>query len=490
MVSPQAFVHDWFCLYDGQVTLHGRLEDPFLLDSRGRCGCPASGAFVEVDKFPCIRPGQSWAAPDLVIGADSTGTWYAAADRFRLWFDSWARRPPIPPWFQAIGGLSVGGQVYEEQAIASNRAMLGQARDLGGVTLFHTGAWLPLLTEAWYPLNYRLDAGQLARLAAVTNDLRAQGGRLSIYTNALMFSRVTADYAAYGKDLTVIGSDGFPVYTEHDHRHHPMALPWPNAEWAERFCTALEPVIAEGRPDMLYLDQLGAVPTHLDYALERHRHTHYGEWRRVQAEFCEVAERRFRPLQPELATGIECPNIAAQQFVTFALLVHSSFDILRYTFPHFVSFIGAYAGGLAPETVRRYAKEAFLSGQPLLFFDCAATGLDETTRTLVREMLQMKREIDPRLYGLRCQTARGIVAAEGVEAFGFVGDRQWLITYVKTGPAASLRLDPAAFGCPDSVHARVLAPAGAEVETLPVQEADGMIELRLPAATFGLLELH
>jgi hypothetical protein len=490
LVSPQLFVHDWVCLYDGRLSLHGRLEDRLLLDSKGSFGHPAAGSFAQIEKYPCIPPGQSWPAPVLVVGADRTGTWYDAADRYRLWFSSWARRPLIPGWFQAIGGLGLGGQVYEAEAIASNRAMLEQARDLGGVTLFHTGAWLPLQTEAWYPVNYRLDAPQLARLASVVADLRAQGGRLSLYSNALMISRVTPDYADYGEQLTVRASDGFPVYSEHDFRHHPMALPWPNAEWAERYCDALEPVIAKAGPDVLYMDQLGAVPTHLDYALERHRHAHYGEWRRVQTEFCEVVERRFRPLQPELVTGIECPNIAAQQVAGFALLVHSDYEILRYTFPQFVNCIGAYAGGLEPATLRRYAKEAFLSGQPLLFFDAAAAGLDAATRNTVREMLQLKRQIDPRLYAGRCQTSRGVVPQEGVEAFGFVGEGEWLLTYVKTGAADTVTLEPATFGCPAAASAQVVAADGSAGEALPVRQVAGRLEIRLPAAAFGVLRLQ
>jgi hypothetical protein len=490
LVSPQLFVHDWFCLYDGRLTLHGRLEDLLLLDSKGSFGRPAAGIFAQIEKYPCIKPGESWTAPDVVLGADRTGTWYSAADRYRLWFASWARRPPVPAWFQAIGGLSVGGQVYEAQAIENNRALLAQARELGGVTLFHSGAWLPLLTEAWYPLNYRLGAAQLTRLAAVTADLRAQGGRLSLYSNALLFSRVTPDYAEYGSELTVRGSDGFPVYSEHDFRHHPMALPWPNAEWAERYCQALEPVIAQGRPDVLYMDQLGAVPTHLDYALERHRHAHYGEWRRVQGEFCATVEKRFRPLQPELVTGIECPNIAAQQYATFALLVYSDYEVLRYTFPHFVNFIGSYAGGLAPDTLRRYAKEAFLSGQPLIFFDCAAAGLEPVTRADIRAMLQLKRRIDPLLYGKRCQTSRGVVPQEGLGAFGFVGENDWLLTYVKAAATTTVTLDPAAFGCPAGSSARAVAADGSDGEPLPVRQVGGNLEIGLPAAAFGVFRLR
>jgi hypothetical protein len=489
-VSPQQFVHDWFCLFDGKATLHGRLEDRLLLDSTARYGRPEAGVFTQIEKYPCIKPGQSWAAPDLVLGADRTGTWYAAADRYRQWFDSWAKRPVVPAWFKAIGGFTTGGDVYETDALAKNQAMVKRARDLSGVPLFHTGAWLPLLTEAWYPLNYRLDAAQLARFAEIAAAVRADGGRFSIYSNALMFSRVTPDYAAYGKELTVIGSDGFPIYSEHDRRHHPMALPWPNSTWAKRYCDALEPVIAKGRPDLLYMDQLGAVPTHLDYALERHGHEHYGEWRRVQAEFCEVVEKRFRPLQPDLVTGIECPNIAAQQFTTFALLVHTDYEILRYTFPQFVSFIGEYSDGVAPEAMRRYAKEALLSGQPLLFFTNAAAGLDQATRRDIREMVLCKRQFDPLLYAARCQASRGVVPQDDVEAFGFVGQGEWLLTYVKANATAtSVILDPAGFGCPAVVAARVVAPDGTSGPPLTVRQVRGKLKIQLPAGPFGLIRL-
>ena len=80
---------------------------------------------------------------------------------------------------------------------------------------------------------------------------------MSIYSNPLMFSRVTRDYDEYGRDLATVGRDGNLWLTEHTHRHHPMALPYPNATWARHYLDAIEPAVVEGKPDALYMDQLG-----------------------------------------------------------------------------------------------------------------------------------------------------------------------------------------------------------------------------------------
>ena len=105
-------------------------------------------------------------------------------------------------------------------------------------------------------------------------------------------------------------------------------------------------------------------------------------------------------------------------------------------------------------------------------------------------MLQLKRQIDPRLYAGRCQTSRGVVPQEGVEAFGFVGEGEWLLTYVKTGAADTVTLEPATFGCPAAASAQVVAADGSAGEALPVRQVAGRLEIRLPAAAFGVLRLQ
>ena len=488
-VSPQKFLHDWFCLYGKQATLHVRLEDRALLDSTARYGQNGKGVFVGIDKYPCIPPGKSWVAPEAVLGADRSGSWYQAAARFRTWFDIFAEKPPIPAWFKAIGGFDVDGVFYEEDAIAKNRVKLARMLKENGTSVLHGGDWLPFKTEGWYTLNYRLDDDQLANFIKIADDIRAQGGHLSIYTNALMISRVTKEFADYGKDLTVVASDGFPMDTEHDSRHHPMALPWPNARWANRYCDALEPVIAKGRPAILYMDQLGAVPTHLDYALERNGHEHYGQWRAVQKEFCETVEKRFRPLQPDLVTGIEGPNIAAQQVATFALIHYGDFEVFRVTFPHFVNFIGTHSFELPKDTILRFARDAFLCGQPLMFFHSVAANLGETTRAEIRDMLLCKRQIDPLLYGLRCQGADGITAPEGVRAFTFAGEKETVVTFVRESADAprTVTLDPARTGVDGAHSAHVLNPDGTPGEELKFTPGASALTLEMPNTRFGMV---
>jgi hypothetical protein len=466
LVSPQLFTHDSVCAYDAESAFFFRVEDRHTLDSRVTFGREGGTGFVRLLKNPRILPGDSWRAPRVVIGADSKGSWHRSADRFRDWWSSWAGKAYIPEWFQKSGGLFVGYDVLGEDAVEANALALRGRRDSCGLFLGHTGQWLPLQTEAWYPHGYDLSPEQLRHFRTVSDSLRREGGRLSIYTNPLMFSRVIPEYELSGRDLTVVARDGYPVFSEHHMRHHPMALPFPSQAWAKRFADCVAAAVVLGRPDMLYMDQLGAVPSHLDFRPEAHQHTHYGEWVAGQAAFTRTVLARLRPEHPELVTAIEGINVAALQHVTFALLFDGSHEVFRFTFPHAYAAVGHYGTGTADQWLA-YARTAFLTGQPVLLLGLA-DGADESTLALVKAMVCFKQENDPRLYGGVYRDTLGLTVPEGISARVFVTDSELLVPYVN----------------PDrSVGEILLAPSALGLDS-PAQR------MAVPDEPFGLLEVR
>lgn len=488
-VSPQLFTNDWFCAYDSKSTIHVRIEDDRYLDSAARYGRPdgTTGIVASIEKFPRILPGATWTAPPVVYGADDSGSWYVAAEHYRDWFWKSARRPFVPEWFQGIGAITVGFGFYEQDALEANARNVRDAVENNGQGLFHAGNWMPLQTEAWYPLNYRLDDTRLEHFKKVAEGIREAGGRISIYTNALMFSMATPDYVEYGEDHEFYDRDGFPYGSEHQMRHHPMSLPWPDAKWAKRFGDAIERTVVEGRPDALYIDQLGAVPTHLNFSPEKHGIDHYGLWRAAQKDFAAAIDARLRPQHPDLVTGIENPNIAAQQYITYALLSYNSDqEVMRVLFPWFVHAVGYY-DNVDEKAIQPFAEEAFLGGMPLLYFTGTAENLPPASREDLRQMLEFKKKVDPVLYKMRCRGADGVQAPEGLRAFTFAGDDALALTFVRAGENAPRRLllDPVRTGVTTGATARMLNADGQPGEALPLASDGDQVVLDLPDTRFG-----
>ena len=492
LVSPRLLTHDWACLHDVGEVVHTRWEDKGLLDTRATFGRAEDGVHIRLSKFPRILPGTSWTTPTLVIGACSRGGWHAAADRFRGWWQGWAKRPHVPDWFRGVGALTVGGAVYDvdaAEAVAGNAARLEQALERFGLGFFHTGSWLPLATEAWYPHGYRLSPEQLRQLRRATDGLRAIGGRLSIYSNPLMFSRVVPEYGAYGADMAVVARDGLIVTTEHSHRHHPMALPYANASWAERFCDAMEPAVVDGCPDALYMDQIGAVPMHLDFACDAHGHEHYGQWQSGQAEFVRRVVERFAPRCPELVTAIEGPNAGAQQYATFALMMGGRHDVFRFAFPWYLNAVGSY-GDVDGPTARGQAETALLTGQPLLML-LGSSRDDPDAVARVREIVRLKREVDPLLYGGSYRDTVGLSLCDGLRASVFVEDGGLLLPFVNVlRTEAELLVSPDVLGV-DAPATGTLFVTGvpASVSVAVRDVSAGRFGVTLPAARAGLVRL-
>lgn len=302
---------------------------------------------------------------------------------------------------------------------ASNAEWLTGCRDTYGIHFAHTASWLVHDTEAWFPMQYRLDLPHLQHFRAAANDIRAHGGWVSVYTNPLMFSRVIPEYERYGERLATVGRDGTVYLTEHTHRHHPTALPFPSSEWAERFCDTVEEMVSQGRPDCLYMDQLGAIPGHLDFAPEAHGHTHYGEWTAATARFIERVHARLRTEHPELATMIECPCPAAQQHVTLGLLGGN--DVLQYVFPYYRNCHGGYDRA-EPEEAMAQAREAFRVGMVLLYNPGTLECLTEADCVRVRDIICLKQAIDPMLHKAAFRDTVGLTVPEGIEAGVFRGE--------------------------------------------------------------------
>jgi Domain of unknown function (DUF6259) len=484
--SPWPFSFDWVCVHDASATIYFRFEDKRLLDTEvtfGKTDASSADTTLSFSKFPRIRPGESWSSPPLVIGAYAGSNWHDAADRFSAWWHSWAAKPHIPAWAKTMGGMTLGLAFHDDGALTANADAIERVRAATGIATYHGSGWISGQTECWYPLQYRLSHEHLQNLRTATDATRKADARTSIYTNALMLSRAAADYELWGRDLAAIDERGGVWFTEHHAHHHPMMLPYPNAAWADIYCDIMAQNVVMGFPDMLYMDQLGAVPAHLDYAPDRHGHEHYGEWAAGSVAFVKTVRERFESQRPQLATCIECPAPALMQHVSFGLL--STSEVLRYVFPHYYGFVGPYGSVTGADAVRN-AETAFLTGQPLLLLNATLEDASEAERQRVRELVVFKQQVDPLLYDARFRHTVGLdlPRSGNVRARVFVGADGVYIPYVADKPGVdSLHYDLPE-GQTAQLHVTHRGPS-AEPEPCVALVEDGGVWLA-PVSQFGV----
>ena len=451
MVSP-LFEFDWVSIYDTNCMFYCFFKDREMLDTRVvfRGHKEESGGTLMFEKFPRIDPGETYLLPPLVIGASETGDWHEGGDRFREWWYSWAKDAYIPNWFKSIGGMApgpavrgwswsqVGNMAPEQKTINFNLARQKKIAESTGIETFHGADWLPRKTEGWYPKNYVLTAEQLARMKNILDGSSKLGAKYSIYTNPLLYSRVVPSFPVVGHDLIARARDGEMYLTEHTSRHHPMALPYPGLKWARLFTESIKPVVALTNVSALYLDQLGAVPAHLDYS-KTTGHRHFGQWTAGSAGFCKYVIEQLRKDKPELVIGIEHPNPAIQQYATYGLLVYGDrpSQILRYIFPGNINFVGSF-NSATPEQLEEFAKEALLTGLPLYFGGVSG---NKPVTPIYRKIIMLKKIYDPQLYDGVFRDSIGMKLSKGLRAKVFVfKDGKLMIPFVRDTQKGKLQI--------------------------------------------------
>lgn len=490
LVSPQQFNHDSVTAYDGNATLHLRWEDKDTLDTESVAEHGDTGVSFALAKFPRIAPGQTWTVPDMVLRADDTGSWHASADRFREWWESWAKIPEFPEWFHGVGGCSPGYTLKDPDAIAKNNEEIANRIASNGLRWGHTPLWIPRGTEGWYPIAFRLTDEEARHMRAATDALRETDARVTTYSNPLMISRLTPEFVSMGREVAVVSNDGFFENTEHHLRHHPMVLPQPSAAYAKRWLEFLEPAIIEGKPDVFYIDQLGAVPLYLDYEPQRHGHEHFGQWTYGQVRFLEVVEETFRPRHPELILMVEAVSAPLMQHA-LSLFHYGDNRVFRYTFPNYYAFVGYYNKMTDPERAQSDAKSAFLLGLPLLQGWHGVAEMDESVQKTVREIVEMKREIDPRLHQATFRDRLGIELTDEMEGYVFQGEDGGLLVTASNPSANKGRIEIARslLANADPASAMWRQPGVPEPRRIKPDMAGNSLRFAVPANSIGLLEI-
>lgn len=490
-IAPYQFPFELVAISDQRATLYALIEDRRLLDTRVKFGRPA-GALggLSFIKYPRVQPGAVRELPPLIIGAYAGGDWHPAGDRFSRWWYTWAETPETPEWLARLGGISVGGPDMQapEAAQKAIDELVAMER-VSGIQALHGAGWFSFRTECWYPTQWRLSPDQLRNVRLVTDTVRAHDGRTSIYTNPLMLSRATPDYELWGREAAVIDAKGRVQLTEHNTHHHPMALPYPNEALAARYLAILQPVLQLGKPDLLYMDQLGAVPAHLDFAARRGEDlTDFGRWVRGSTRFVRLVHESLAVTCPHLATWIECPNPALLQYVH--LSYYGTNRVLRYVFPTYYGFVGD-ANSLPPEQAVQVAQEGLLTGQPVAINHGGLAQAEPTHQQAVREIVKLKQLVDPLLRTAKFRDQNRLMVSEGVDATLFVGRDRVFIPFVRKmeGTTGVVRCELAALPGKRAQQAHAYVVGSEATSRAEMRREDGWLAVTLPTSRAGVIEI-
>lgn len=225
---------------------------------------------LAVLQFPFIEPGEAWRSGPVVWQVLNSD-WHQAADRYRRWFRSWARRPQISPQlrsFPAWGGTVVKSRpvddpnvrdVLKRQETGTYAGALEQIRQIHewGFRGTHLVGWFGQGHDTTYPdYDPAPDMGGVEGLKNLIEESHRMGMGITLYLNARLANLTNPTFQANPWWRTMMGNG--EVWRE-GYGDQQFALLCPSVrQWQEHLTRVVETVAGEYHGDGVQLDQIGA----------------------------------------------------------------------------------------------------------------------------------------------------------------------------------------------------------------------------------------
>ena len=103
---------------------------------------------------------------------------------------------------------------------------------------------------------------------------------------------------------------------------------------------------------------------------------------------------------------------------------------MRYIFPTYCGFSGGYDDA-APDVALNRARAALLMGEPLLLLDAVQKKASPEVLRQIRDIVTLKRSVDPLLYGARFRDNIGLSTSDAVKANAFVAPDRIYVTFLR-----------------------------------------------------------
>jgi len=422
-------------------------------------------------QYPFVPPGGDWGSPP-VIWQGLTTDWHAAADRYRTWFRSWARRPQVSPLVRSmpiVPGIVIRARLKEDeflkdvtksQEVGTYEAAYAKVEDYArsGVSGVHVVGWFGQGHDSTYPDHLPApEMGGEEGLLSLAALMQQRHLMAVYYLNARLLNQATSpSYKAHPVWAATTESGGPRQETIGGETFHVACPGCPG--YRDHLAREVLRVARRYGGDGVQLDQIGAAWSVLCFDRAHGHTTPAKAWAGGHTALLETIYRSVRAVDPDFFCWTEGAWEGAGQYVDIS---QGGFwpdhpgskpfpQMYRYTLPEHPLFGDATLGGVPYWCATDLARARRISERAASFF------LDGDFRDDV-----------------------GLTLAGPGEAHWFLKDREALISvYNPTGQdqAFEVALEPGA-QAPDQPFARALAlAANADV---PLSRSGPAFALRL-----------
>jgi len=254
------------------VGSHDAQSPTTVLLARGR---PERGDFqLGIGRYPFVEPGETWTSAAFVIRPHA-GDWHAGARRYREFAATRGPGTASPEWARLLPGVQ--GMFHIQQ----NKHIVHPYQHLVDVfrANLRRGINLPLFVFSWFKNGHDSDypeyeaspqLGGRDALRQAIHTVRAEGGRVILYTQGRLIDKKTDYYRKLGARICLKNEDGVEYIDEYSFNHggtiYPgkiFALACPSTEeWYETLRGQIDLVMDLGADGILF-DQIAGEPAFL-----------------------------------------------------------------------------------------------------------------------------------------------------------------------------------------------------------------------------------
>lgn len=308
-------------------------------------GGVAEGLDLAAGKVRPIAPGERRTLPPTGILVYS-GTWHAAADRYRAWTERRRFLPPrVPDWVRTSHALTAHYDFKWEDGTHHHTFAdipeLYRRTAREGITHLFMAGWFVGGFDHMYPEFYPdLELGTVMDFIDAVRTVREEGGKATFYINATLFGRASRYFPTLGEEWAVRGPDGKTVdWTFFGQK---FVTTCRGSKGYQRLIRdTVRWLVGEVGASGVYLDTFAAMGPYLCFA-PGHGHPHPAHWNRDAVATLRTVEDAVRRANPDAFTMVEgCGDLYGQWVVAHLIhgwaYPHTEPAMFRYTFPEYVT---------------------------------------------------------------------------------------------------------------------------------------------------------
>ncbi|MCL2059202.1 MAG: DUF6259 domain-containing protein [Oscillospiraceae bacterium] len=309
-------------------------------------------------RYPFVKPGKKWSSGKFVIRCHEGG-WHAGAKRYAEFTSTKFERPSAPGWIQDSPGFQIISCISQDRRINNPYSHIYDTFKANRAE----GLELPIIVFGWVKRGFdngypELDPderlGGAEKLREAIAKVRAEGGKVLLYTQGRLIDLCTDFYKTIGKDCCVVSEDGTPYKDEYSfnfeatlYPNRLFALSCPSTyQWEDQLKQQIDIVMDLGANGLLY-DQIGADAAYICFN-ENHEHESPDMAFHGKIQLLDNLQKYAASKDPEFAIVGELTCDAFLHKLDFIhgwatqdsgvtdlpAGAHLSSNIYRYTYPH------------------------------------------------------------------------------------------------------------------------------------------------------------